>query len=161
MQSFWAIDAHKFRLKKSVPGAVQLALRTTRIEFVVAALIGSKTQEREHAVWGGCIAYLRVLEDHHALGDWRIANLIFWLSFEEIGEQQNPILTIKDICILTGHSERSARRHLDRLIAGGFIARRHRSRISTWPGDEYSIPHPVLMEARDAYAEIFKDSPIR
>jgi hypothetical protein len=138
-----------------VPDAVELAKECNRAEFLLAALISAKSPITECGVWELCIAFLRVLGDSGAPGGWRVANLILWLSFWEIGNIHYPILTIKDICIWTGHSERSARRHLNGLIARGFIARRARSRISTRPGDEYSIPEPVLIETRAMLEKLF------
>jgi hypothetical protein len=142
-----------------MPDAVHLALRCSNsAPFLLTALISAKSPIGERNAWEFCLAFHRVLSDRGASGSWRIANLIFWLSF---GEQDHPFLTVADICTWTGHSERSARRHLDRLTAGGFIGRRLRSRISTWPGDEYWIPEPILIEAETMRDALNRASPLR
>lgn len=114
----------------SIPPAVQLALRCKRPEFVVVSVVSAKSPIIERGVWQLSIAFLRLLEDSGAPGDWRVANLVFWLTLGEVGELPRPaILSINDICSWTGHSAGSVKRHLKRLIQLGFVARRRRSRL--------------------------------
>jgi hypothetical protein len=119
-----------------------LALRCNQTKFLIVAIVAAKNPIRESILWEFAVTFLGVLQSHGGSGDWRIANLILWLSFGHVGELKNPILTVKDICVWTGHSERSAKRHLKRLLNIGFIARHRRSRSSY----EYSIPEPILGE---------------
>jgi hypothetical protein len=116
-----------------VPDAVHLAKESNRAAFLRDAIDAAKSPIKDSVVWQLCVAFLRFLEDHGASGDWRVANLILWLSWGQrtrTGEYYWVGLTLDEIRIRTGHSEESAKRHLTRLIARGFIERRRRSRIS-------------------------------